>query len=771
MKNLPVLLIKGIILLPNNELRIEFDNDGSKTIIDVAEYFHEGKLLIVSQENVLEEKINIKQLPKIGVVAKIVHKIELPNGKIRVLINGIKRSKVIEYLNLDKPGEVLESIVEYIPEKVIEDEPLLINKLYKEIEELVRLNSYYSNSILALIKNVTSLSKMTDIIAPFVQNEYRKLNEYKYLETIDPKVRFEMLLEEIYNQKELYRIEKKIDSKIKRNLDETQKEYLLKEKIKTIKEELGEIDTKEDEIDKLNKKVFNGKYPIKIKERLKKELKRYESIPQTSPEINVSRNYIEWLMDLPWTKYTKDNNNLNEVKKSLDKTHYGLDKIKERLIEYLAVKLMSKDVKSPILCLVGPPGVGKTSFAFSIAEALNRKFVKISVAGVNDEAELIGHRKTYIGANPGRIIQSLKKAKSKNPVFLIDEIDKMTKDYKGDPASILLEILDPEQNHLFSDNYIEEEFDLSKILFITTANYINDIPEALLDRLEIIKLNSYTEFEKLDIVKDHLLEKVLKNHGLSHDKVVIKDEIILYIIRHYTKEAGVRELERQLSQIIRKIVTKLVINNIKMSKIEVKLDELKLYLGKEKYFYQNTDKNNKIGVVNGLAYTPYGGDILPIEVSYYEGKGDLILTGSLGKVMKESAQIALSYIKAHYQYFNINLKELENKNIHIHVPEGAIPKEGPSAGIALTTALVSSFSKLKISSNIAMTGEITLNGEVLPIGGLKEKIIGAYRSGVKKIIFPKDNLKDLDEIPKDLKNRMEFISVKNYKEVLEELKR
>ena len=463
------------------------------------------------------------------------------------------------------------------------------------------------------------------------------------------------------------------------------------------------------------------------------------------------------------------NDNLKEVKKSLDDSHYGLDKVKERIIEYLAVKQMTNSLKSPILCLVGPPGVGKTSLAFSIASAVKRNFVKMSVGGVNDEAEIMGHRRTYIGASPGRIIQSLKKAKSNNPVFLIDEIDKMTKDLKGDPASSLLEVLDPEQNKFFSDNYIEEEFDLSKVMFIATANYIEQIPEALKDRLEIVYLSGYTEYEKVDIVKKHLLNKVCEEHGISSKKVEIKDDIILDIIRCYTKEAGVRELEREIATIIRKIVATVVTNNIKFEKVTITKKELIKYLGKEKYSVVK-ELDNPIGVVNGLAYTNYGGDTLPIEVTFYKGSGKLELTGSLGNVMKESASIALSYIKSNYKQYGIDYNDLIKNDIHIHVPDGAVPKDGPSAGIALTSSLISAFSKLKVSSNIAMTGEITLRGNVLAIGGLKEKSIGAYRNGIKKVIIPKDNIKDLDDVPKEIKKEIDYIPVSNYTEVYDIIK-
>ena len=480
------------------------------------------------------------------------------------------------------------------------------------------------------------------------------------------------------------------------------------------------------------------------------------------------RDYLDWMLNLPWNNYTKDNEDLTKVKNILDSSHYGLDDVKDRIIEYLAVKQNTNNLRSPILCLVGPPGVGKTSLAISIAKSLNRKTAKISVGGINDEAEIIGHRRTYIGANPGRIIQGIRKAGTTNPVFIIDEIDKMTKDIKGDPASSLLEVLDPEQNNKFSDHYIEEDFDLSKVLFIATANYIEQIPYELKDRLEIINVSSYTEYEKLDIAKRHLIPKELEEHGLTPLQVQIEESAIMTIIRNYTKEAGVRELERVIATLFRKIVKKILLEK-DCSFYNITDEMLEEFLGKKKYLYSDTALQDEVGVVNGMAYTVFGGDILPIEVNLYKGKGELTLTGSLGEVMRESCRIALSYIKANLKEFNIKPELLEENDIHIHVPEGAVNKDGPSAGITITTALISLLTDKKIDRNISMTGEITLRGRILAIGGLKEKIIGAHRAGIKKIFIPKENEKDLDEITDDIKKDIEFVFVSNYHEVYNEL--
>jgi len=767
--NLPVIILKGIVLLPNNDIRLEFTNDDSKNIIDVAEMFHDNEILVVSTTNTLEDLPNLKNLPKIGVISKITHKMELPNGKTRIIITGERRAKVHEYLNLNNSFEVIESIVSNIPNENIDEkeEMVIIRKLYREVETCVKTIPKMSNSVLSLIINSTNVSKMTDIIAPFLPIENNRL--YDYLLETNARTRATLILEDLYKEKELYEIDKKLDANIKKTLDDNQKEFILREKIKTIKKELGEGSLKDDEIDELREKLSKLKLPKNIKERLTQEIKKYENLSMMSPETNIVKTYIDWLMDIPWKTETKENQNLKNVRELLDESHYGLEKVKTRIIEFLAVKQMTQEIRGPIICLVGPPGVGKTTLAFSIAKAIGRNFVKISVGGINDEAEIIGHRKTYIGATPGRIISSMKKAGSINPVFLIDEIDKMTKDIKGDPASTLLEVFDPEQNKFFKDNYIEEEYDLSKVMFITTANYIEQIPEALRDRLEIVKLSGYTEYEKLDICKTHLLKKICKEHGINDNQIKISDEIYLKIIRNYTKEAGVRELERKISTIIRKIVTSIVIDNKKLDEIEVNETLLKDYLGNEKYHFIYKDTEGQVGVVNGLAYTSYGGDVLPIEVNFYKGNGNLVLTGSLGEVMQESAKIALSYIKSQCKTLNIEYDEIVNKDIHIHVPEGAIPKDGPSAGITLTTALISALTNKKVKNNIAMTGEITLRGNVLAIGGLKEKSIGATRNNIDKIIIPYDNISDIDEIPNEVKDKINYIPVKNYNEVFKEI--
>ena len=759
--NLPVILLKGIILLPQNTLKLEFDSKNTdNNVIDMSLLFHDNYILVVSE-------YDSRNLPKIGILSKIENNLVLPNDNTRVDIKGLRRVNIVEFLNLNKVKEPLESIVSEIEVEKVDNEEMIINKLVKEIKSYVKNIPYISNSMISLIEKEKSLDKFTDIVVPTLINNRKRMLEY--LNITNPNVRGEMLLKDIYQEKEMFQIERKIDMKIRKEMDDSQKEFLIKEKIKLLKEELGETSNKDSDVEKLKLRIDKLDCPKKIKERLNFELSRYETGSSMSPEVNVIRDYIEWLLDLPWNVFTKDNDDLRSVRASLDKSHYGLEEVKQRIIEYLAVKKLSKGNNSPIICLVGPPGVGKTSLAFSIAEAMKRNFVKISVSGIKDESEILGHRKTYVGASPGRIIASLKKAKSSNPLFLIDEIDKMSNEYHNDPVSSLLGVLDPEQNKYFSDNYIEEDFDLSHVLFILTANYIENIPEALRDRLEIINISGYTEFEKLDIATKHLLPKIIKEKGLNEDFININNDTILKIIRNYTKESGVRELERQLDKLVRKIVTQIVMNNIKVNKININDKVLEKYLGKEKYKF-NTKTKSQVGVVNGLAYTIYGGDTLPIEVNYFKGKGNLILTGSLGEVMKESASIALNYLKSNYQYYKINYDDLINNDIHIHVPEGAIKKDGPSAGIALTLAILSAITKTKIPNTLALTGEITLRGHVLAIGGLKEKSIGALRSGIKTIIIPFDNAKDLEELPDEVKNNIKFIKVKSFKEVYKVIK-
>lgn len=762
--NLPVIVLKDAVLLPYCEFRLDLSTAFEKHILEVSEKYHDSHILIVNQKNPLEESVDIKDLSKIATVAKVIMKMQIGKNT-RIILEGINRVNVLEYKEYPNENDMLDALITSTTQFAMSpvDEKALVRKLLRRVESYVAKVPSMSNSVLAQISDVNSISKVSDIVANFLPIEFDRKREY--LETINPYKRVIMLFEDIKTEEEIIELDKKIDIKLKKVLDDSQKEFILREKIRLIREELGDISLKENDINILKEKIEKIKCPINIKEKLCSELKKYELMNANSPEVGVIRNYIELMISLPWDNTTKENKDLKLARKKLDSTHHGLIKVKERIIEYLAVKQLSDDLTSPIICLVGPPGVGKTTLAKSIADCTNRNFVKISVGGINDEAEIIGHRRTYIGANPGRIITALKKAKSNNPVFLIDEVDKMTKDIKGDPASTLLEVLDKEQNKHFVDSYVEEEFDLSKVMFILTANNIYQIPEALRDRLEIIELSGYTELEKLDIAKKHLIKRLIVEHGLSNKNVSFSDNAILSIIRNYTKEAGVRNLEREIARVLRKISTNIVNNEDIKKKYSITDKNIELYLGNKKYIVDKNDKKLPSGVVNGLGYTEYGGTLLPIEVTFYKGKGNLILTGSLGEVMQESAKIALSYIKANYELFNIDYDLLLDSDIHIHVPEGGVPKDGPSAGITLVTAIISAFTNREVENKIGMTGEVTLKGDILPIGGLKEKCIGAYRSGIDTIILPCKNKKDLEEIPTEVKDNIKFIFVNNYKEV------
>lgn len=763
--SLPVLLIRNMVLFPWSEIRLEFDNDNDKKVISLAESFYENNIVIVNPKDLLEIDPDISELPKIGVLATIKMKIDMPNGKTRIILSGINRVYVHAYTKDDNLFEAMVSDTEE-DELDIKEELAYSRALNKHIEVYVKEVPYMSNSVLGQIAGITSISRLTDIIALFLPTTFERKKEY--IEEVSSTSRVKMILDDITRDIEVMKLEEEIEREVTKKMDESQKEYVLREKIKAIKEELGDINDKDTDIDLLKDKIRKLNCPKKVREKLEYEISRYEMCSSLSPEVGIIRNYIDWLINLPWDNFTKDETNLMKVKKYLDSTHFGLDKAKERIIEYLAVKQKTNNLKSPILCFVGPPGVGKTTLAKSIAKSIGRETTKISVGGINDEAEIVGHRRTYLGANPGLIIQGMKKAGTTNPVFIIDEIDKMTKDIKGDPASSLLEVLDPEQNNKFIDLFIEEEFDLSNVMFITTANYIEQIPNELRDRLEIIELYSYTEYEKLDIAKKHLIPKEITEHGLTSKNVRFTDDAILTIIRGYTKEAGVRELDRVIATVIRKIVKDIVMNNTKSNCI-INNGNIKKYLGNKKYLDNNDKELLSAGVVNGLAYTPYGGDLLQVEVTYFSGTGNLVLTGSLGDVMKESATIALSYIKANAKTFKLDDKIFRENDFHIHVPEGAIPKEGPSAGVTLTTAILSSLLNKKVSSNVAMTGEVTLTGKVLPIGGLKEKSIAAFRSGIERVFIPKENEPDLEEIPKEIKNKIDFILVDDYIQIFKKV--
>jgi ATP-dependent Lon protease len=698
----------------------------------------------------------------VGTVAKVKQMLKLPNGTLRVLVEGLHRAEVIEFIEEEN---VVQVSIKTVTEEVEDDleEKAFMRTLLEHFEQYIKVSKKVSNETFATVADVEEPGRLADLIASHLPIKTKQKQEI--LEIVSVKERLQTLISIIQDEQELLSLEKKIGQKVKRSMERTQKEYFLREQMKAIQTELGDKEGKGGEVEELREKIEQSGMPEETMKAALKELDRYEKLPASSAESGVIRNYIDWLLALPWTEATEDIIDLAHSEEILNNDHYGLEKVKERVLEYLAVQKLTNSLKGPILCLVGPPGVGKTSLARSIATSLNRNFVRVSLGGVRDESEIRGHRRTYVGAMPGRIIQGMKKAKTVNPVFLLDEIDKMSNDFRGDPSAALLEVLDPEQNHNFSDHYIEEPYDLSKVMFVATANTLSSIPGPLLDRMEIISIAGYTELEKVHIAREHLLPKQLKEHGLRKGNLQVRDEALLEIIRYYTREAGVRTLERQIAKVCRKVAK--IIVTAERKRIVVTEKKIVDLLGKHIFRYGQAEKTDQVGMATGLAYTAAGGDTLAIEVSVAPGKGKLILTGKLGDVMKESAQAAFSYIRSRAEELQIDPNFHEKNDIHIHVPEGAVPKDGPSAGITMATALISALTGIPVSKEVGMTGEITLRGRVLPIGGLKEKTLSAHRAGLTKIILPAENEKDLDDIPESVKENLTFVLASHLDEVLE----
>ena len=756
----PLVCTRGVVVFPNQDIVIDVGREPSLQAVDNAQNNFENHIVLVSQKDITTDEPGLDDIYHVGTLCEVRHVRRFENF-IRVKFRGLKRVRLNEWIQgNDSDMAVVDELVTYRQDET--EEQALMRMIVDAYDHFTGADKFMSKDMMIELSKGVGPEGLSDKAVTALPISLDR--KQAYLETLGANDRLEMLLADIEKEKKMGEVEKKINDTVKQRIDQGQKDYYLREKLNAIKEELGDVVEQDKDAEQIRKRLDENPYPENIKKKVKEELSRYEILPMASGETGVIKTYIDWLMDLPWWQETQDNQDLNQAQSILDADHYGLEKVKERILEYLAVKQMTNSLKAPILCLVGPPGVGKTSLARSVARALDRKFVKISLGGVRDEAEIRGHRRTYLGAMPGRIIQGMKKAGVVNPVFLIDEIDKMASDYKGDPSSAMLEVLYPEQNSYFSDHYIEEPYDLSKVLFIATANYLENIPPALRDRLEIIQLSSYTDVEKIHIAKEHLLPKQLKENGLHASQLKISDDLLLYLIRYYTREAGVRQLERTIATICRKTVLAILKDNKKSIRLSKKL--VHEWLGNEKVDYGHKEKKDQVGTVIGLAYTSFGGDILQIEANRFEGKGRLILTGQLGDVMKESANIALDYIKAHAKEYKIDPKLFETNDVHIHVPEGAVPKDGPSAGVTMTTALVSCFSEIPVKANLAMTGEVTLRGNVLPIGGLKEKSLAAYRSGITTILIPKENVRDLDEIPQEVKDAVEFIPVSTVKQVL-----
>ncbi len=756
---IPVLPLRDIVVFPNMVVRLFVGRE--KSVLALEEVMKtEQKILLVAQKDAGEDNPGESNIFNVGVIANVLQVLKLPDGAVKILIEGNHRVRISDFSGEKK---FLEAMYEEIADTNFEGDEIeaLRRTVSTEFDRYSKLNKNITEESLAAIKKASDPIKLSDSIAGHLILNVE--NKQELLEILDVKKRLEKILEVIQGELSVLRVEKKIKTRVKNQMEKTQREYYLNEQMKAIQKELGEGPEGQDEISEIQEKINKTKLSKEAKEKAVAELKKLKSMSPMSAESAVVRNYLDWLLTIPWRKKSRIKSDLNSAQDTLDNDHFGLKKVKERIVEYLAVQHRSKKLKGPILCLVGPPGVGKTSLGKSVAKATNREFIRISLGGVRDESEIRGHRRTYIGSMPGKIIQSMKKAKTSNPLILLDEIDKMGQDFRGDPSSAMLEVLDPEQNSTFSDHYLEVEYDLSDVMFITTANTFN-MPRPLLDRMEVIQLSGYTEDEKAEIAKRHLIKKQVENHGLSEKEFSLKDKGLYEIIRHYTREAGVRNLEREISKLCRKVLTRI----IKEKRKSMKVDDSNIsdLLGVKKFKYGLAEKSNQIGVATGLAWTEVGGDLLSIEAIKLPGKGRMKSTGKLGEVMKESIDAASSFVRSRSPSFGIIPTLFDKYDIHVHVPEGATPKDGPSAGIAMVTSIVSMLTETPIRRDVAMTGEVTLRGNVLPIGGLKEKLLAALRGGIKTVIIPDENVKDLVEIPDNVKNDLDIVPVTTVAEVL-----
>lgn len=757
-----MLPLRGILVFPYMVIHLDVGREKSVQAIEEA-MLQDRIIFLATQKEAQTDDPSEDDIYKIGTVAEVKQLLKLPGGTIRVLVEGIARAKAHHFI-ADEPYFKVE-IEQYSEDfsKTSEIEALMRSLIY-QFEQYVKLSKRIPPETVVSVVNLEEPGRLADIIASHLS--LRLEDKQNILEAVDIVQRMEKLCAIVAKELEIVELERKINVRVRKQMEKTQKEYYLREQMKAIQRELGEKEERVAEGEELREKIAGAKFPKEVEEKAIKEVERLEKMPPMAAEAAVVRNYLDWLLALPWNKSTRDRLDIKVAENILDEDHYGLKTVKERILEYLAIRKLAKKMKGPIICFVGPPGVGKTSLGRSIARALERKFIRMSLGGVRDEAEIRGHRRTYVGAMPGRIIQGIKQAGSKNPVFLLDEIDKMSTDFRGDPSAALLEVLDPEQNNTFSDHYIEAPFDLSNVMFITTANLQHNIPRPLQDRMEIIYLSGYTEEEKVQIAMRYLMPKQIKEHGLDKSMLKMTENTVRKIIREYTRESGVRNLERQIATVCRKVARQIVSDKAK--KVQVTPLNLNQFLGTPRFRYGVAEQDDQVGVATGLAWTEVGGDTLAIEVTIYKGNGKLKLTGQLGDVMKESAQAGYSYIRSRAGELGIDEEYYDKQDIHVHIPEGAIPKDGPSAGISMACALASAVTGRKVRHDVAMTGEITLRGRVLPVGGIKEKVLAAHRAGIKTVIMPKDNKKDLDEIPKKVKDKMHFVLVEHMDQVLDE---
>ena len=762
-REIPMLPLRGVLVFPYMVIHLDVGRKKSVNAIEEA-MMNNKEIFLATQKEAQTDEPEIDDIYAAGTIAEIRQVLKMPGGTMRVLVEGLHRAEVKGVVFTDPYIRVQ---VEEFKEDDVEKTPeldALMRALISEFEQYVRLSKKIPPETVVAVVAIEEPGRLADVIASHLS--LRIPDKQRILEARSIPQRLEILCEMLAKEMEVLELERKINIRVRKQMEKTQKEYYLREQMKAIQKELGDKDERAAEVEELRERINNAKLTKEAYEKAYKELERLEKMPPMVAEAVVVRNYLDWLLSLPWSVETKDRLDLKKAQQILDEDHYGLEKPKERILEYLAIRKLAKKMKGPILCLVGPPGVGKTSLGKSVARSLNRKFVRMSLGGIRDEAEIRGHRRTYVGSMPGRVLQGMKQAGSRNPVFLLDEIDKMTMDFRGDPAAALLEVLDPEQNSNFSDHYLETAFDLSKVMFITTANSTHTIPKPLLDRMEVIEISGYTEEDKVHIAMDHLIPKQIKEHGLKEYHITFSEGAIRKIIREYTREAGVRNLEREIASVCRKVARQVVEDPHTM--VSVTAGNLSKFLGKPRYRFGVAEKEHQVGVATGLAWTEAGGDILSIEVALLKGKGNLTLTGKLGDVMKESAQAALTYVRSRADELGIPDDIRENYDIHLHVPEGAIPKDGPSAGITIATALASAMSGKLVRKDVAMTGEITLRGRVLPIGGLKEKVLAAHRAGIDTVILPVENEKDLVDIPANVRRKMRFIPVAHMDEVLKE---